>query len=171
MDTAEKIRSFLAAIQVASDAEPLLDDFRRWAVGLPNPSAQVADLLRSLAVTREWGFGALLLAVAHSHPDPAYVEPLCAILDLQDDFAPNEQVVDLLAVLRHSDAVPSLTRALHSGLPSDTFRHLQLKCIGALAEVGTPDAISVLQNIATATTGELADEARLVLSELAGLAR
>lgn len=86
----------------------------------------------------------LLILAAHEHPSLALVPIAFRILGDRNGSLNNEDVVELLERLRAEAAVPCLAETLNWTPDWDEYRNLGVKCIWALAAIGTEEARHVI---------------------------
>jgi hypothetical protein len=122
--------------------------------------------LRRALDDRDWDlFESYVFAGLH-FPSPDHVEPLCTALLLQDDDAPNDDVVELLFVLADPRSVSCLEETLRWEPDWDEYRHLATKAILALANIRTPHAIEVLRDVSSIGPARLREVASSELDRL-----
>ncbi len=111
----------------------------------------IADGLARSASSDDWPAFERYVLAASRHPDRSMVSVLCDVLGRQLDDVNNEDVVDVLGAIADPAAVGCLEEAMWWQPPWDEYRSLAVKCVWALAAIGTPEALEVLR--AAASTG------------------
>lgn len=124
------------------------DGLMTWLQGMKDVQDCIADGLRRARASGDWlTFERYVLAV-HKHPSRAFTPELCEVLGRQIDEINNEDVVDALAEIADPTAIGCLEKALWWQPPWDEYRQLAVKCVWALAAIGTDDALNVLREAA-----------------------
>ena len=109
--------------------------------------------MNQAADARDWlTFGRYVIA-ASRRPDASMTDVLCRVLLQRVPEVNNDDVVDLLGVIRDPAAVPALADALIWEPDWDEFRHISRKATWSLGQTGTEEARLLLQGAA-----ETADE-------------
>ena len=119
-----------------------------WLDGLSDVQGCIADGMQRAVRAEDWlSFEQLVIAGFH-HPSRLYTPVLCDVLRRRVEGVNHENGLDLLADLRDPSAVPYLEEALEWRPPWDDYRHLAVKCVWALAAIGTEEALAVLRRAA-----------------------
>jgi hypothetical protein len=113
-----------------------------WPAGLEDC---IARGLRDHRAAGEWLTFQKYVILAIRQPSTDYTETLCAVLDERREDLNNEDIVDALGDIRDPAAIPSLRRAVTWVPDTDEFGHLPTKAVGALARIGTPDALAAIR--------------------------
>ena len=114
------------------------------------------------------GFELYLLA-AFQRPAHAYTQVLCEVLGRRDiDDLNYEDIVDVLAEVHDPASVGCLTDALWLEPDWDEYRNLAVKCIWALAAIGTPAAVAAIRYAATCDAFKVREAAARELKRLGG---
>ena len=142
------------------------DDLRAWIGSLSDVDDCVAQGLQRSIESADWALFEKYLLVAYQHPSSQYTAPLCEVLRRQSDDVNNEDIVDVLAAARDPAAVGCLVDTMRWEPPWDEFRQLAVKCIWALTDIGTADAVAALAAVARNETAELRSEATRALNKL-----
>lgn len=135
------------------------DGLMTWLGGLTGVEDCIADGLRRASASRDWlAFERYLLA-AYRHPSRAFTPELCEVLGQQIDEVNSEDIVDVLAEIADPAAVRCLEKALWWQPPWDEYRQLAVKCVWALAAIGTSDAVRVLREAANSEDAPIREAA------------
>jgi len=129
---------------------------RAWLDGLGDVEHCIADGLRRSSEGEDWlGFEHYVFA-AFQRPSRSYTEVLCRVLAQRDiDDFNYEDVVDALAEIRDPAAVSCLRDTLRWEPEWDEFRNLAVKCIWALAAIGTPEALAMIRDATASESPEV----------------
>jgi hypothetical protein len=134
-----------------------------WLSDQPGLEGCIAEGLRRSSASDDWlAFEHYLLA-AYRRPSRDFTPELCAVLARQMDDVNNEDIVDVLAEVADPAAVECLEEALWWQPPSDEYRQLAIKCVWALAAIGTSDALRVLRDAASSEAAPVREAAERVL--------
>ncbi len=133
---------------------------RAWLDELGDVEDCIADGLRRSSEGEDWrGFWLYTLA-AFQRPSRLYTAVLCEALGRRDfDVVNHEDIVDVLAEIRDPAAVACLRDTLWWEPEWDEYRNLAVKCIWALAAIGTPEALVVIRDATTAESLEVQEAA------------
>lgn len=85
----------------------------------------------------------------------------------------HEDIVDALAILKSPKSVDTLVRAATTSYPYrdyDQFNSLGVKCVYALAKIGTPEAVAGLRKLKNSGDPNVAREAGRHLRRIDGIA-
>ncbi len=126
-----------------------LEGLMTWLDGLIGVEDCIAAGLRRASVARDWLTFERYLLAAYRHPSRAFTGALCDVLRQRSGEVNNEDIVDVLAEIADPAAVGCLEETLWWQPHWDEYRQLAVKCIWALAAVGTPEAMRVLREAAT----------------------
>lgn len=141
-----------------------------WLAGLTDVKDCIAIGLRRCSEGEDWlGFELYVLAALH-HPSRAYTEILCWVLARRDIDVSHENIVDVLAEIRNPASVECLRDALWWEPEWDEFRNLAVKCIWALAAIGTPDAVAAIREVADSESIKVRRAAEYELQRFEGRA-
>lgn len=132
---------------------------RTWLENQAEAEACVGRGLQQASQSENWPLFERYVLVAHLRPSPRYTATLCDVLARQSDEVNNEDVVDVLAEIRDPAALGCLEHTMHWQPPWDEFRQLAVKCIWALAAIGTPEALAVLRDAASYEALEIREAA------------
>lgn len=135
------------------------DALMTWLDGLTNVEDCISDGLRRAAATEDWLTFERYLLAAHRHPSPSFTAVLCEVLSHQSDEVNNEDIVDVLADVRDPASIGCLEETLWWQPPWDEYRQLAVKCVWALAAIGTPEAVAVLRDAASCEETQVRDAA------------
>ncbi|MFE0099464.1 hypothetical protein [Streptomyces sp. NPDC059009] len=119
---------------------------------VPESRYRALDWLRTLADAGQWRSFERLAGVAlHVHPEGLAEILISALASAGSRGEVNvEDLVDMLGELRAPEAVGALAALLHERRESDApFFPLSVKSVQSLAEIGTPEALTVLRGVAT----------------------
>ncbi|MGH3812241.1 MAG: HEAT repeat domain-containing protein [Pseudonocardiaceae bacterium] len=130
-----------------------------WLDGLSNVDSCIELGLRQAGEKEDWLVFESYLLAAHRHPSSSFTAVLCEVLSHQSDEVNNEDIVDVLADIRDPAAVGCLEATLWWQPPWDEYRQLAVKCVWALAAIGTPDAVAVLRDAASCEATQVRDAA------------
>lgn len=106
------------------------------------------------------------LFAANELPSRKLTSILCGLLVRRIPEVNNEDIVWALEAIADPDAVRALEHALLWEPEWDEFHALGVKCVWALAAIGTSDAQSVLYDAASVGPREVRDAARQELGRL-----
>lgn len=148
---------------------PKYQALRAWLDELGDVEDCIADGLRRSSEGEDWrGFWLYTLA-AFQRPSRLYTAVLCEALGRRDfDVVNHEDIVDVLAEIRDPASVDCLREALWWQPEWDEFRNLGVKCIWALAAIGTPDAVAAIRDAATCQAFKVREAAAHELKRLGG---
>lgn len=135
-----------------------------WLRNAPDITSCIADALAGAARAQDWLLFELLLLAAHQIPSRAYTRILCEVLDVHSDQVNNEDIVDVLAASADPLAVDALERALWWQPDWDEFHGLGVKCVWALAQIGTTRAWATVRDVAATGPAEIRNAAVVELS-------
>ncbi len=141
----------------------LVSEFRKSTLDLKNSPREINEELSSMINKMDKKRLDLLLIAASANPSPEYVENLCALLEMQDQTLPNEQIVDLLYVIRSPKAVPYLEKARLLKLPHDEYDEFAVKCLDALAVIDTTEGWAAVQAAAASSSPRIKEHAKELL--------
>ena len=127
--------------------------------GLKDVEPCIAEGLASSASSDDWSAFERYLLAASRHPDGSMVSVLCDVLGRQLDEVNNDDIVDVLAVIADPAAVGCLEETMWWQPPWDEYRSLAVKCVWALAAIGTPEALEVLRDAASTAPAEVREAA------------
>ena len=139
------------------------DGLMTWLGGLTGVEDCIADGLRHASASEDWLAFELYALAAYRHPSRAYTSQLCGVLGRQIDEVNIEDIVDVLAEIADPAAVGCLEETLWWQPPWDEYRQLAVKCVWALAAIGTSDAVRVLQEAASTEDGPIREAAARML--------
>lgn len=105
-------------------------------------------LSRSVSLN-DWSTFERYVVAAFHHPDPSMVPALCEVLGRQLEEVNNEDIVEVLGAIADPASVGCLETAMWWQPPWDEYRTLAVKCVWALAAIGTPEAVAVLREAAS----------------------
>lgn len=100
--------------------------------------------LRVALESEDWDAFEAYLGAAYLYPSRVMTPLLCTVLDRHDRRVPNEDLLEVLTAIADERSVGSLVRALRWEPEWDEFKAIAVKCIWALAAVGTPEAMAAL---------------------------
>jgi hypothetical protein len=122
---------------------------------VPEAPARIIDWLGSAAGHGNWRrFERLAAAAVHMCPE-GLASILVRVLASGTTGVNTEDLVDMLGELRAPEAVEVISGIVAARRDSDgPYFSLCVKGIQALAEIGSPDALSFLNDIAASTSGE-----------------
>jgi len=121
----------------------------------------IAEGLRAHSAPEDWGAFELYTIAALAHPSPAYVEPLCEMLDDRREIN-NENIADALFRIADPASVPCLSRAAAWMPEWDDAGQLARKAVWALDRIGTPEAEQAIREL---RTGEMSFESKEAVAE------
>jgi hypothetical protein len=107
----------------------------------------IEDELRSAVGVEDWDSFEVLVWAALRHPSSAYAPTLEEVLDQHKRDVPNEDLIEVLAELRCESSVDPLKRALYWRPEWDEYHSIAVKAVGALAQIGTASAKSILEGL------------------------
>jgi HEAT repeat protein len=140
-----------------------LGEFCNAVRQLTDVERETADGLRGLLSTRDSIRVILWLHAAITRPSPGLVEPLCELLSIRDEYVQHEWVAELLGEIGDPRAIPALRDACSFDVNGDPFRSLPKRCLEALAEIGTPEAMAVVREQLTSPWVEVREWAAELL--------
>jgi HEAT repeat protein len=141
------------------------DGLMAWLRDLTGVEDCIAEELRGSSARGDWLTFERYLLAAHCHPSRAFTGELCDVLGRHLDDVNNEDIVDVLAEIADPAAVGCLEKALLWQPRWDEYRHLAVKCVWALAAIGTPDAIRVLREAASVEAAPVREAAARKLGQ------
>ncbi|MDP9074389.1 MAG: HEAT repeat domain-containing protein [Actinomycetota bacterium] len=130
-----------------------------WLDGLTGVEDCIADGLRRSSRGGDWLTFERYVLAAHRHPSRVFTPVLCEVLNRHSDEVNNEDIVDVLADIRDPAAVGCLEEIILWQPPWDEYRQLAVKAVWALAAIGTPDAMLLLQEAACCEASEIREAA------------
>jgi hypothetical protein len=143
----------------------LLKEFTNKVREYKNPEQEILDALIQIYENRQWKKSYDWLTVAQLHPSNKYSEVLSKILNLQDENAPNEAIVDLLIDLKEPRCFYAVKNILSANFISQD-EQLLIKILELLSEIGGDEAISLLQKFSKSPSITIREEANLLLEEM-----
>jgi len=143
----------------------LLEKFKKTVIEYKNPEPEILNALIKIYENRQWEDAYSWLIVAQLHPSEKYSEVICNILNLKDENAPNEAIVELLIDLKEQRCVYSLKNLISADFITQD-EQLILKILEALSEIGGDEAISVLKNFSKSLSRTIREEADLLLDDM-----
>ena len=121
------------------------ESFVAWLDGTVGVETCIAAGLSSTSEACSWGLFEGYVHAASLRPDRAYTGPLCSVLAQHDLDVNYEDIVDALGELRDPASIDCLAATLVWEPDWDEYRGLAVKCVWALAAIGTPEAWAVLE--------------------------
>lgn len=143
-----------------------LETLGKWLKGLTNVEDCISSGLRRASEGEDWLMLDHYVLAALYHPSHAYTKVLCEVLERRDLDVNYEDIVDVLAEIRDSASIACLKEALSWEPDWDEYRNLAVKCIWALAAIGTPDAVAAIRDAATCDALEVREAAAYELKRL-----
>lgn len=137
-----------------------------WLSGLADIEDCIADGLRHMAEAEDWRMFERYVIAGYYRPHASYAGLLCRVLAQRRSDVNNEDIVDALAEARNPESVSCLRDTLEWEPPWDEFRNLGVKCVWALASIGTPEAIAVLKEAARNPAFKVREAATRVLNRM-----
>jgi len=134
-----------------------------WLGGLTGVEDCIAEGLRRASASGDWLAFELYILAAFSHPSRAYTPELCEVLGRQIYEVNSEDIVDVLGEIADPATVGCLEKALWWLPPWDEYRQMAVKCVWALAAIGTGDAVRVLREAASSEDAPIREAAARVL--------
>ena len=153
-EVCRELRQRLAAGEWHRDRERFL----QWLDGVDGIEACVAQGLEETRSEQNWYLFEGFVNVAYRRPDIRQAPALCSALALRSGEVNNEDIVDALGEVRDPASIDCLAAVIRWEPDWDEFRGLAVKCVWALAAIGTPEAWAVLDE-AAATGPEVVREA------------
>ena len=147
---------------------PTFQALRAWLDGLGAVENCIADGLRRCCGGEDWLGCELYVTAAFRRPSRSYTAVLCEVLSRRDLDINHEDIVDALAEIRDPASIDCLRDTLSWEPEWDEFRNLAVKCIWALAAIGTPDAVAAIRDAATCDAFEVREAAAHELKRLGG---
>jgi HEAT repeat protein len=108
-----------------------------------------AQGLEATGRDEDWALFEGYVNVAFRRPDPRQSAPLCSALARRTFEVNNEDIVEALGEIKDPRSVECLTATLKWEPDWDEFRALAVKCVWALAAIGTDEAWAALDAAAT----------------------
>lgn len=136
------------------------DEFASWLDGAADADAErcIEHGLVEMSAQGNWGIFEGYVHAASLRPDKSQTSALCAVL-MQHDLDVNyEDIVDALGQVKDPASIDCLAATIRWEPDWDEYRGLAVKCIWALAAIGTPEAWNVLEGF-TAEGPEVLREA------------
>lgn len=153
MSTCDEVAGVVGELEIGSiGALSRLDDLR-------DPEACIAEGLVSAVATEDWDAFERYLIAASRHPSSAMTAVLCDVLNRRLENINNEDIVDVLAAIADPTAVDALEDTILWQPPWDEFHSLAVKCVWALASIGTQEALEVIRGAAAVGPTEVREAA------------
>lgn len=143
----------------------ILQRFSEDVAKYPPSVNEVEKGLEEMLEERAFDMGQEWLVMANEILDPRFVKPLCAILDLGDPEAPNENIVELLFDLNSPESVKSLIHATEAEFDDDPNLQVPIKAMVALRRISTPDALHHLEMLRASGKANIREMARMLLDD------
>lgn len=149
MSSREELEAVLAELQLGDSAALARLD------GLTGVEPCIAEGLVRSASSNDWSAFERYLLAGSRHPNGSMTSVLCEVLSRQLDEVNNEDIVEVLGAIADPAAVGCLEETIWWQPPWDEYRSLAVKCVWALAAIGTPDALGVLRDVASTGPAEV----------------
>jgi HEAT repeat protein len=163
----EKLRQLLASGLVLTDPSALMAQLD----GLSDVTDCIREGLVRSAQAEDWSQFERYVLAASRHPSRELSPVLCVVLSRRLDDVNNEDIVDVLGEIGDPESVDCLRDALFWQPAWDEFHGLGVKCVWALASIGTAEAIAVLREEASVGPAEIRRWAALELKRISGQGR
>lgn len=142
------------------------DSFERFNQ-IEDVGSCVAEGMIRQALSENWDLFELYVIAAFRYPSRSMTTTLCGVLGRQIEDINNEDIVELLEIIADPAAVACIEHALWWQPEWDEYQGLGLKCVGALAAIGTDEALDALR--CAAETGP--HEVRKAAADKLGMGR
>jgi hypothetical protein len=113
---------------------------------IPDVTAAIPDELATAYEKGDLLRVELLVLAGQQHPSSTLVPIACRILTDRNESLNNEDVIELLEVLRSEDSVRCLAETLDWHPDWDEYGNLGVKCVWALKAIGTEEARLVIRS-------------------------
>jgi hypothetical protein len=130
---------------------------------LRDPAPCLVEGLASAATTEDWLTFERYVLAASRYPSPAMTSVLCDVLGRRIEDLNNEDIIDVLAIIADPDAIDVLTTTIDWQPPWDEFHWIGVKCVLALANIGTQAALDVLRSASHEGAPEVRETAARML--------
>jgi PBS lyase HEAT-like repeat-containing protein len=164
MEQCQELRQVLASGLVIMDRALLLTRLD----ALTGMDDCIQEGLVHSALTEDWLWFERYVLAASRHPSRAMVPVLCQVLSRRIDEVNSEDIVEVLSEIGDPDSVDCLRDTLLWQPGWDEFHGLAIKCVWALAAIGSAEAVGALRDAAGVGPEEIRDAAVRALSRLAG---
>jgi HEAT repeat protein len=138
-------------------------EFRADVRKLGDVEAEIVGGLRGLLVDSDWRRIDLWLNAADERASAGLVAPLCDLLDVRDRYIQHEWIAATLGEIGSVQAIRALADACSFDI--DPSRSLNQRCLDALAEIGTTEAITAIRSQLTSTWPEVREYAAELLAD------
>lgn len=156
------IRLFKNALNVKNSSR-IADEMKKEFEISPPLVSEVIEEFRKYALTSHYSGASILLSAAWSNLSKDYTPILCQILNDEIRNGLHEPIVEILDELRDERAIPALSKALTYRWPDDEWLNVPKKSLLALAEIGTPEAIMIIQEATKSPEELIRDYANMIL--------
>jgi len=124
------------------------------------------EAIEAHALQKNWGCLVRLIWVLQRFRDRELVPLLCDLLDAREHDVYMEAVVDALNDMPDERAVGALARAMSYQMPGDDLSsHFNMKIIGALARIGSDEAMAVISEALQSPEEPIRAFAKEILNE------
>lgn len=123
-------------------------EFVGLAERLGMTDTEIVNALETGLKARDWEVLQALVLVCARRPSRSFTLVLCRILEEASKEMTNEDVADVLDMIRDPLSVQTLHRAASFDLPTDEFHNLNKKCVYALGHIASAEAEAALSEIA-----------------------
>lgn len=148
------------------EAIELQNEFLTKVSSLQNVEREISSKLAEMSSEPCTDNAVMWLLAAQLHPSELYIDALCDLLGRSDECIWHEGIIEILRDLKQSDTVPCLERALHHELNYDPGRVVAIHVLEALADIGTTDAVSIIEKSLDSPHIEIREEAEILMDEL-----
>lgn len=136
----------------------------RWIEGLTGVECCIAAGVRHALDARDWRMFDRYVLAAYRQPARAYTDTLCEALQLRTSKLNNDDVLWALDAIRDPASIDCLREVLSWEPDWDEFRWLAIKAIGALAAIGTAEALAVVREATGSSSPAVSEEAERALA-------
>jgi len=134
-----------------------------WLKELTDVTECIADGIHRARQNDDWLMFELYVIAASWHPSTLYTRDLCDVLLRHDEEVNYEDIVEALGEIRDPNAVESLEEAIWWEPRWDEYRQLAIKAAWALSQIGTPEALAILEDVSSCGSEEVREAAQLLL--------
>jgi hypothetical protein len=145
------LETHLAELDWSADRDALM----AWLDQADGVEGCIATGLATTATIGDWSLFERYVVAGHRRPSREYSNTLCNVLRSRSDEINNEDIVDVLAEIRDPASVDCLAYTLSWSPSWDEFHQLAIKCVWALAAIGTVEAFVVLRDAAASEAIEV----------------
>lgn len=132
---------------------------------LRNVESEINNQLENLVFDPCRKDATLWILAAQIHPSSIYIPSLCKILANDKECIWHEGIVEVFEQLKDPQTIPCLEAALNHKLNYDPGWVVAIRILDTLAEIGTSDAIKIIERCLDSPHIEIRDEAVLLMED------